>query len=86
MKDETISAMKELNGLQWAMCMTNGHINEHNILHEIILNANCIVLYMDKIMVMDENCSRCEKNLMMDEIVLVNDIGHTEVMDHIDTM
>jgi hypothetical protein len=41
---------------------------------------------MDKIMVMDENCSRCEKNLMMDEIVLVNDIGHTEVIDHIDTM
>jgi hypothetical protein len=37
-------------------------------------------------MVMDENCSRCEKNLMMDEIVLVNDIGHTEVINHIDTM
>jgi hypothetical protein len=66
--------------------MTNEHINEHNILDEIILNDNCIVLCMDKIMVMDENCSRCEKNLMMDEIVLVNDIGHTEVIDHIDTM
>lgn len=72
--------------MQWAMCMTNDHINEQNILDETILNDNCIVLCMDKIMVMDENCSGCAKNLMMDEIVLVNDIGHTEVIDHIDTM
>jgi hypothetical protein len=86
MKHDTISAMKESNELQWAMCMTNDHINEQNILDETILNDNCIVLCMDKIMVMDENCSGCAKNLMMDEIVLVNDIGHTEVIDHIDTM